>query len=139
RSFRNRSAFPLLPPRFAPSSFASRGPIERAQRRELLADAQLESPVDRNVEALRLDAVGEIALTGRVAAGFVVRVAVRAAMAEWLQQGGRRVAQVHRHRRRAVLGDEGARPLPGDVDRVRLRRTGEIDARLRERELAFRR
>src|SRR5690606_31670390 len=69
RSFRDRSAFPLLPPRFAPSSFASRGPIERAQRRELLADAQLESPVDRNVEALRLDAVGEIALTGRIAAG----------------------------------------------------------------------
>ena len=81
--------------------------------------------------------VGKIALAGGVRVLLVVRVAIALAVAEVLHQLRRRVAQAQRHRARAVLGDERARRAVGRVDGVRLRRAGEIEHRLGERELAL--
>ena len=78
-------------------------------------------------------------LTRRVGIGLVMRVAVALAVAKTLHQLGRGVAQAHRHRARPVLGNERARRVVGNVDRIALRRAGEIDHRLGQRQLAFRR
>ena len=66
-------------------------------------------------------------------------VAIALAVAELLHQPRWRVADGERHRARAILGDKRARLAIGDIDGVALGRTGQIDHRFGQRELALRR
>ena len=111
--------------------------IERLQPIELLADLALESARHRTIPLLRAHIVGKISLSGSVTIGLVVRVTVLVAIAEFLHQPGRRVAQMDRHRARLVLADERPRLIVGVVTGVGLRRGREIENGLRERKLPF--
>ena len=66
-----------------------------------------------------------------------MRVPVIPSVSQVLHQPGRCIAQVRRHRTRAVLPDEGLRGLPGDIRGVGLRSDGQIEHRLRQRQLAL--
>jgi hypothetical protein len=84
-----------------------------------------------------LHAFGKVVLARGVRILLVVGVAVVLPVAEVLHELRRRVADVERNGPRAVLGDEGARLVVRRVHGIRLRRDGEIDHALGERELAF--
>ncbi len=105
--------------------------------RELLADLALQSTRRRLVEARHLEVVGHVGLTGGIGFRLVVGVAILPAVAQLLHELGRRVAQVQRHRARAVVLHEITRRIIGDVGRVALRCTCQIDHRLRDREFAL--
>ena len=66
-------------------------------------------------------------------------VTVFAAVAEILHERGRRVADVQRHGLRRIVARRLLRRAPRRVHLVRFRRRREVDDRLRDRELAFRR
>ena len=112
-----------------------------SRRAQLARCARASASRPRSVGSIPLDrrhAVGQVVLARRVGVLLVVRVAVALAVAEVLHELRRRVAQVQRHRPRAVLRDERARRIVGLVDRVRFRRQREVDHRLGQRELALR-
>lgn len=111
--------------------------VPATQFAQLLADADFESAIDRFVEDLALQAVGQVLLAGRETALLVVRVAIALAVVELLHELGRGIAQMHGHGPRAVFLDQRAHRVVGRVDRVRLRRHREIDHALRQREFAL--
>lgn len=82
--------------------------VQPAQEGQFLLDFSLQAAISQPVEG-RIEAIGEIVLGRGVAMRFVVGIAIGFAMAQLLHQLGRRIAQMNRHRRAAVLGDELAR------------------------------
>ena len=72
-------------------------PIEFAQMRELLTDPYLEAARDRSVPFDHRHARGEIGLTGSIAVGFVVGVAVAFPVSQVLHQSRRGIAQMLGH------------------------------------------
>ncbi len=81
----------------------------------------------------------EILLARSIGARLVMGVAILGAIAQIAHQFGRRIAQVYRHLEvRQVFGIMKRR-LPGGVDRIAFRGAGEIDDRLGDSPLPFRR
>src|ERR1019366_3550189 len=120
------------------ASFAPVGHlVSGAQFGQPLADPDLEAALDRLVKPRRRQVVRPVAFTGREGIGLVVGIAIALAVVEALHQRRRRIAQAQRHRSGAVGLDEGARRVPGAIDGIALRRHGEIDDRLGQRQLAF--
>src|SRR5690606_37381180 len=96
----------------------------------------LEAALDRLVEGPRLHLVGPVVVAREAFLGIVI-VGVAFAVADVLHQLGRRVEDVGRRHQAARL----ARAAPGGllrlVDGIRFGRGGEIEAGLRDRQLAF--
>jgi hypothetical protein len=84
-------------------------------------------------------ALGQVVFAGCIAVGLVMRVAVGLAVAEFLHQLGRRIAQMERHRTRdPSLATNRARHYTPCKPRCSWPHRPE-DHRLRQRQLAFRR
>ncbi|MNN39472.1 hypothetical protein D3C81_1535110 [compost metagenome] len=86
---------------------------------------------------LRLQLLGEVIFASRIGLRLVVGIAVFVAVAQRLHQLGRRIAQVQRHLQRAMGRGIAHRRLEAHVHRIALRRAGQINDRLRDRQLAL--
>src|SRR4051812_10885259 len=101
-----------------------------------LADLALKAAIGRVVKSLAAERFREVVLAGEGVRRIVV-VFVAAAIAFLLHQLGRRIQNMFRRQQRTALlrrAHGGAKRLVGGVG---FRRGGEIDHRLRDRELAF--
>src|SRR6267378_564322 len=108
-----------------------------AQLCQLLADLSFHATIAGAVPLDLRHSLGKVILARRKRLRLIVRVAVALAVAQVLHQAGGSVADVQRHRPRAVLGNEAARRIISLVDRVRLCRHREINHRFGQRQLAF--
>ncbi len=106
---------------------------------ELLADLLLKAAIGGLIVLLASQLRREVLLAGGIGARLVVGIAILSAVTQLAHQPGRRVAQVRRHLEvRQVFGIMKRR-LPGGIDRIALGGAGEIDDRLGDGPLPFRR
>ncbi len=112
--------------------------VALTQPRQRLGDALFETARRRPVVAPIGQPLGQIPLARGIRIGLVVGVAITFAVAQILHERGGRIAQRHRHLERTELLHIRVRFLERGVDGVALRRTGEIDDGVGEREFALR-
>ncbi len=106
---------------------------------ELLANLLFKAAIGGLVVLLAGKLGREILLARGIGARLVMGVAILGAIAQIAHQFGRRIAQVYRHLEvRQVFGIMKRR-LPGGIDRIAFRSAGEIDDRLGDGPLPFRR
>src|SRR5690606_24134365 len=110
--------------------------IKLTQERQLLLDFTFQAAICRLVES-GTQTVGEIMFARSVAVWLVMGITISPAVTQFFHELGGSVAQMHRHRRTAVLLGVTAGRLIGVVDRVGFGGTGQINHGLRKRQLAL--
>src|SRR3984957_20584543 len=111
--------------------------VALAARVQRLADLDLQSARHRHIVVPVRHLVGKVSLAGRVAARFIMRIAITLAIADFLHQAGRRVAQMQRHFERTQAGGIGRRRIVGRVHRIAFGRARHEHDGLRNGEFAF--
>ena len=103
-------------------------PIPAAQPGQFFGNLRLQPAIAGLVPVHLAHALRKIVLPGGIGIVLIMRVAVSPAVAQILHETRGRIAKMRRHRARFVPGDECARGIIRDVDRVAFGARGQIEA-----------